>query len=438
MTDEQEKRLDWARGILREPPALPEGFLQRFEERLLVEPAPTRSIRERGGITSSGRPTRTRQLMAALILLVALAGLVWTLPRDNSPRKAGLVVVATGQDAKLNRNRKSPTPLQTLVELAVDDTLETGSEGSVVLMAGSPGNEIKVGPESRVRIGHSRTHEDPNIGPELQLSAGVVFVAETDVRISVRTSHALFQPVGTDYRVTSSVDSTTLSVLEGVVNATPVGGGQPITVRAGEQLVVGGAKTRSEALRTRKLSDQELEPLRQERQSFGKLKQTPSLGGDPSPYPKAVKKKPTRPGNLSSLPRRADGRTTRITRSSRPSKRPVRKPATKPVRASMTRRAEAARARNSQVSRPGRVLVTAPSAAKPRVRQASSYPRARVRPQGGQDRLRKREVRARTQRPQGTALPRVGKQRIQNWVLKKPEGMPFRSNAKSLDRQNIR
>jgi FecR protein len=396
MTDEQNQRLDWAVGVLQETPALPQGFLERFEEKLSEEPRQPVVLISRGGVTSSRKPNWTRQLMAAVVLLVALAGIVWTLPRSNSPKSSGLMVVAAAQDAKLSRSQGATSPLQTVVELGEDDTLETGSDGPVVLMAGSPGNEIKVAPQSKIRY-RTSSSETQTFRSELQLSAGAVFVTETDAKISVRTAHAVFQPVGTDYRVTSSTDSTTLEVLDGVVNARPGEGGSPIQVKAGEQLTV-GPRSQWKALRTSKISPQELAPLVRERQSFGRLKQRPKTGAGLPSYPKAADRKPPRPvsrptsrpkpPNLSALPKERLPRRPAQDANLQPTARQARRVAAKQV--GLPERARAADPKASAAARPtarprqnpGKAAATpVRRVMRPNVGGGSKYPQAQARRQ---------------------------------------------------------
>lgn len=44
MTEEHKNRLDWAVDALRETPALPDGFLERFEAKLAEEATPPKCL----------------------------------------------------------------------------------------------------------------------------------------------------------------------------------------------------------------------------------------------------------------------------------------------------------------------------------------------------------------------------------------------------------
>ena len=359
---------------MRETPALPDGFLERFEAKLAEEATPPKVFVSRGAFTASPRRSWTRGLMAALIILAALAGLVWTRPGDHLSN-SNLLVVMAGQDTTLNGIPGTLASLATVSQLSQGDTVETGSDGSVVLMAGSPGNEIKIAPDSKVALRNSTSVVgEVAVKSEFELSAGTVFVTEQTSRISVRTSHALFQPVGTDYTVTRSSEATTVSVLEGAVNAVPYSGGAPIRIGPGEQLVV-GPEARWDKLRPTRLSAKELEPLVQERQSFGKLKDKPALGEKLPPYPKA-RAKPTEPaaapnatprqpnpGLLTHTPTNPRRRVHefRVPGPQRDNRRRTQRPAASPVQ-----------------DRPNAVVRRPENVTRPRISAAPNYPRARL------------------------------------------------------------
>lgn len=303
MTQEHEKRLEWAVDVLRETPALPENFLTDFDRKLALEPE-TASVTDvvvtlhptRGGATSGQTTHWAAGLAAAVLMLCALFGLIGRPKTDVvAVKPTGLFVVAGAQEAKLNQE-----PVTAVVELDTESLLETGAE-SVVLMAGEPGNEVRIGPKSRVGVRVSEAPADSGHRSELQLASGSVFISESESKVSVRTSHALIAPVGTDYRVVKSPSSTEITVLDGRVNVQPPEGGQGISLQPGQRMTV-GENTDWSRVQVKRLPESGLAPLQTTRSTLRRLKVRPEVGSSLRTYPKAKKPPTQRPKSRVSEP----------------------------------------------------------------------------------------------------------------------------------------
>lgn len=287
--------------------------------------------------------------MAAVLMLAALAAFYWWSPRQADVEVgSGVLIVSTLNSVELKSQKVSQVQ-----ELTTQTPLVTGPDSEAVLLAGGPGNEITLGPESSLSLARSQGNRN-----QLDLEQGSVFITETRAKISVRTAHLMVEPIGTEYEVRRHGDETTVSVLEGRVAVRAPDRRRMLTLAAGESLTV-GRDARWEELRPRRLNQTELKPMRRYR-ALPRLKFQPLLGSALIPrsqpqtqatpaYPKA-KPQPrqipprTRPDRLEPATVRARGQVRTQTR------RPVVQP--RSVRRSDTRGTQAPRARRTDIINP--------------------------------------------------------------------------------------
>lgn len=256
MTQREEQLVEWAVGTLKEEPAaLPEGFLARFESKLSQEPAPA-PVLDR---SSQRTPHWSRSLMAAVLMLAALAAFYWWGPKGPEDGTPGEILIVS----TLNQVSLSSEAVSQVQELTLKAPLVTGPDSEAVLLAGGPGNEITLGPDSSLSLSRSSRSGDLT-SAELELNSGSVFVAETRTKISIRTPHAHIRPIGTEYEVRHLGDATIVSVLEGRVAVKEPAGRSTVTLESGERLVV-GPKSRWKELRPRRLEARELGPMQRYR-----------------------------------------------------------------------------------------------------------------------------------------------------------------------------
>lgn len=124
----------------------------------------------------------------------------------------------------------------TVVPLGRGSMVKNGKgETAHLFVAGGEG-EVMVGENSTYRV----TNDDIPLGFSGQLESGFArirgLVMSFSSRFEVRTPAAVCAVRGTDFSVTTDAKGERVQVFEGVVAVTPLSGGDPVMVSAGNQL----------------------------------------------------------------------------------------------------------------------------------------------------------------------------------------------------------
>jgi ferric-dicitrate binding protein FerR (iron transport regulator) len=381
MSDDQDKVLEWAVETLREAqnPALPDGFLARFEERLeaeeetLDEPQVTRRLAPAAISVMSQPRSRWYHSLAVAIAMIAILGFLLTNPPSLPKTGSGIMVVAATNQVQVQQ-----VAVNRVQELAVGQTLDTGTTGEVVLLAKSLGNEIRVAPETRLKL--TQVSKSTQVA-EMSLDRGSVLIRETRSRIAVRTEHVVVTPIGTEYEVRRTENGTEVVVFDGEVRVSKPGGSSGLLLKKEQSISVSEQTDWSQVKPRRFSEDESVRP-----KLYGssiELDHTPRRGEELRPYP--VAKKPVKdvkpPANATPVRPRVGATPRRPIVRSTP-KRPPTNPRPARPRAGATPVGPHARPSPGHrvgVTRPGKVN---PGPNKPRTSVGQPYPTAQPRRPG--------------------------------------------------------
>lgn len=253
LTPDEERLLEMALGSLEEP-ELPDGFAERFSQRLRAEngavPAAKVTVLEARG-PGAGRWWTPVLLAAAAIVL--FFGFLRTSQTQSEP--IGVVAASEG-----NLKVDDASVLEA-VALKAGMEISTEAESASVLVLAEASEQVRLDSETVVTVNSLRQpqKDSKRVVGEFGLKKGRIWITESASKVAVRTPHALLMPVGTEYEAISGEDSTEVVVWEGEVIARSPDGSQSIRVQQGEELVLDGETWKRKAQQARPIQENRLE-----------------------------------------------------------------------------------------------------------------------------------------------------------------------------------